>query len=92
MPNCTFVTHTFTGQKNQPHEDPQALVQMFHGHLFLLLQLAHEGAPNQSRSHNANSKRECCQVEAAVHRSERSHAVLLIYEDGDVVLTAALRY
>lgn len=61
-------------------------------YLLLLLQLAHEGAANEARPNNANSKGQGGKVEAAVHCPKCPHAVLLVYQDGDVVLTAALCY
>ena len=65
-------------------------MQSWAPHLFLLLQLAHEGAANGPWPHNAHRQGQGGQVEAAVDRPQGSHTVLAINQDGDVVLAAPL--
>lgn len=56
----------------------------------LVAQLFQKSGAYGTRTDYAKSQRQCGQIKAAMHCSQRLHAVSLIYEYSDVVLTAAL--
>ena len=66
----------------------QGLMQC--AHLRLLPQLLKQGGSNGPRANNAHCQGQRGQVKAPVHSSQGLHAVLLVQQDGDVVLAAAL--
>ena len=56
----------------------------------LLVYLVQECAANEARPYKPDSKRQCGQVEAAMHSAQSPHRVLLVNKNCDVVLAAAL--
>ena len=61
-------------------------------HRHLLVYLVQEGPPNEPGPDQANAEGQRGEVEAAVHRTQCAHGVLLVDQHGDIVLAAALRY
>ena len=55
-------------------------------HLTLLIELVDEGPAYKARANDPQPDRELGQVEAAMNRSQRPHAVPLVDQHRDVVL------
>ena len=72
-------------------QDPDVDVELLPERGGLLRELRQKGPADQPRPHDGDGQRQRREVEAAVHGAQGAHGVLLVDEDRDVVLGAALR-